>query len=144
MIVIDTDVLAVYYIYKWDKRYPIAKRVLEEDLGFSKATTIVNVLELSGIMALAQNNAKARKLFRELHSRLRILYWRSWPSQSLWVATLLKLLQRKLSLGDALVAWIVDEYAGEIDYLVTWNTKHFKGKVPVEVIEPKTLLEELK
>ncbi len=140
MIVIDTDVLAVYYIYKWDERYPIARNVLKEDLGYDKATTIINVLELSGIMALAQSGDKARKLFRELHDRLRVLYWKYWPRQPLWIAKLLKLLQRRLSLGDALIAWIIEEYADEVIYFVTWNTKHFRGKIPVDVVEPEKLL----
>ncbi len=141
MIVIDTDVLAVYYVYKWDKRYSVARKIIEEDIGYTKATTIVNVLELTGIMSLAQNGSKARRLFYILHGHFNILYWKHWPTQPVWVSVMLKHIQRRLSLGDALIAWILDEYAGEIEYFVTWNTKHFKGRVPVEVVEPNHILE---
>jgi predicted nucleic acid-binding protein len=42
LIVLDTDVLAVYYLFRWDRRYEYARRVVES--SEEKATTVVNVL----------------------------------------------------------------------------------------------------
>jgi len=44
LIALDTDVLAVYYIFKWDKRFETATLVIDSE--DEKAITIVNILEL--------------------------------------------------------------------------------------------------
>ena len=52
MITLDTDVLAVYYLFRWDRRFEYSRQIV--DSGVEKATTVVNVLELAGLMAIAQ------------------------------------------------------------------------------------------
>jgi len=73
---LDTDVLAVYFPFKWDRRYESARRIVDSDL--EKATTAVNALELTELMAVAQSSAKALKLFEHLRKRrsFRVLCWR--------------------------------------------------------------------
>jgi hypothetical protein len=81
LIALDTDVLAVYYLFRWDRRFEYSRQIV--DSSVEKATTVVNVLELAGLMAIAQGGAKALKLFDYLHRRkdFRILYWRRWLEQ---------------------------------------------------------------
>ncbi|RLE94171.1 MAG: hypothetical protein DRN04_04530 [Thermoprotei archaeon] len=138
MIALDTDVLAVYFIFKWDKRYKTAAKLIESDLV--KATTIVNVLELTGLMAIAQGATKARQLFTLLHRRrdFEILYWKEWPSLSNYIMKSLNYIYRKMSFGDAQVAWILEEQG--VNTLVTWNKKHFMNKGSFEVLTPEEYL----
>jgi len=105
-----------------------------------KATTIVNVLELSGLMSIAQSGAKARQLFSLLHRRrdFEILYWRTWPPIPTYVSKILSYISRRMSLGDAQVAWILEEH--NVDTLITWNKKHFEGKCSFEAFTPEEYL----
>ena len=141
MIAIDTDVLAIYFIYIWDKRYSIAKRIIE-DLIKNKATTIINVLELSGLMALAQDGGKAKDIFRLIHERLdfNILYWKHWPTLQQYISKTMDYISRGLSLGDAQISWICEE--NNVSLFLTWNKRHFEGKVKFEVLTPDEYIDQ--
>ena len=139
MIALDTDVLAVYFIFKWDKRYDFSKKIIESmDL---KATTIINVLELSGLMSIAQGKIKAKNLFLLLHKRkdFNILYWKNWPPLASYVSKTLKYIYREMSSGDAQIAWILEE--NNIEILVTWNKRHFEDKCSFKVLTPEEYAE---
>jgi len=138
VIALDTDVLAIYFIFKWDKRYRYSKTIIESDI--SKATTIVNVLELTGLMAIAQNATKARQLFLLLHRRrdFEILFWKKWYSQLAYISKLLDYILRQMSFSDAQIAWILEE--NDVDTLITWNKRHFQGRGSFETITPEEYL----
>ena len=135
MIAVDTDVLAVYYIFKWDKRYSLAARVIEGE----KATTAVNALELASIMSIAQGGARARQLFLHLHKRFKVLYWRAWPEQSLFTAKALEYITSRSSpLNDALIGWILEDHG--VETLITWNKKHYENRYSFTVETPEEYL----
>ena len=138
MIALDTDVLAIYFIFKWDRRYKTSAKLIESNLV--KATTIINVLELVGLMSIAQNTAKARQLFTLLHKRkdFKILYWKKWLSMTDYILKTLSYIYRKMNLGDAQIAWILEEH--NIDTLITWNKRHFEGKGSFSVLTPEEYL----
>ena len=50
MIALDTDVLAVHYIFKWDEQRDLAAKVIEGE----RAITILNALELASLTSIAQ------------------------------------------------------------------------------------------
>ena len=137
---VDTDVLAIYFIFKWDRRYSLAVKIVESEK--SKAATIINVLELAGLMSIAQGGAKAREVFLHLHRRrdFEVLYWRRWPCQSAFISSALHYITRRTPLGDALVGWILEEHG--VEFLVTWNKRHFAGKFSFNVLTPEEALAE--
>ena len=92
---VDTDVLAIYYIFRWDNRLPLAEKII--DSRQTKILTIINALELAGLMAIAQDGLKANKLFISLHRRkdFKILYWKKWPTQLLFIVKTMKYISRK-------------------------------------------------
>ena len=83
MMAVDTDVLAIYYIFRWDNRLPLAEKII--DSRQTKILTIINALELAGLMAIAQDGLKANKLFISLHRRkdFKILYWEKMANTAL-------------------------------------------------------------
>ncbi|MEM0336254.1 MAG: hypothetical protein QXT33_07610 [Thermofilum sp.] len=142
MIAVDTDVLAVYFIFRWDSRFEHARAVVDSDQ--LKATTVVNALELASLMSIAQSGVKARELFNLLHRRrdFQVLYWRSWPDQPVFVARALEhVAARRSPLVDALIGWILEENGVEL--LVTWNTRHYSGRYSFEVATPEQYLGQL-
>ena len=139
MIALDTDIAAIYFIFTWDKRYEVVRNLVESDI--EKALTIYNVLELCGLMALAQGGSKAVELFKKVHRRgdFRILYWRerSWP-QTIFVSRILGYIKRGLSFGDAVTAWLIEEH--NVNTFITYNRKHFVNKVLAKVMTPEEFL----
>ena len=140
MIAIDTDVLAIYYICRWDRRFPLATQVIDSDK--TKMTTIINVLELAGLMAIAQSGLRAKKLFKHVHKRkdFKILYWKTWPTQFSFINKTMDYISRKTSFGDAIIGWILEEHS--VEFLITWNKKHFKDRFDFEVLTPEEALKE--
>lgn len=139
MIAVDTDVLAIYFIFKWDPRFEVARNVI--DSGNVKAITVVNALELTGLMSIAQSGAKAQELFSLLHRRrdFRVLYWRTWLEQPVFIGKVLEYVSsRRNPFTDALIGWILEENGVEL--LITWNTKHFANRYSFETITPEQYL----
>jgi len=142
MIALDTDVMAIYFLFKWDKRYDEVNTVIS--LIDEKYTTIYNILELVGLTALAQGGSKALELYNTLHRMrdFKILYWKDYPKrQSSFISMIIKYIKRGLSVGDAIIAWILEEY--NVDILITYNIKHFKNKVLVNITAPSKYLENI-
>ena len=145
MIGIDTDVLGIYHIFTGDPRYPAARSFIMKSEAFPRGVAIFSLLELCGLMATAEQPGEARMLFKEylasetitvLYPRVEVeLPERFWARLS---AELLRMIERRMRLGDAAILWTIESNACEV--LVTWNTKHYKGKTGVKVQTPEEWL----
>lgn len=67
MVVLDTDVLAVYYIFHNDPRYKAAKKLFDSLKNQTRAVTIFNLLEFCGILAAAGKKDEAKTFFDTLY-----------------------------------------------------------------------------
>ena len=54
--------------------------------------------------------------------------------------TVFALLLKKMSFGDALIAACVEYHGDLIEGFVSWNVKHYQGKLEVDVFTPTALL----
>jgi hypothetical protein len=55
---------------------------------------------------------------------------------------MLTYLERRLSLGDAWVAHAVDSWARETEVFVSWDARHFRGKIAPRALTPREFLRE--
>ena len=148
MIALDTDVLVIYHFFQNDPRYNETRLLLEKMTNEPKGVTIFNLLELSGIIASANNPDFSGDLFERYNESEDILilsprmnadvanedvFWRS------VVSGCFTYIQKGMRLGDAVILWTV-ETNQEIDTLVTWNPKHFIDKTPIKVLTPLEFL----
>lgn len=141
VVAIDTDVLVIHHIYTHDHRYDVNERFLREvRKNYRIGLTIHNLLELYGIASLVWTKEKALSLY-ETYLRAKdvvILY----PSMPLdWTSYIEKVstyIAKGLHYGDSLIAWTLDDVSPRC--FVTWNTKHFKGKINIEVLTPSEFL----
>ena len=139
MIALDTDVLAVFYIFRWDHRYEAAKSIIESQE--EKAVTVINLLELAGLMAIDQGGTTALRLLEHMQRRrdFRILSWKLWLDQPAFIAKALDYIAtRRSPLSDALIGWILEEQG--VEKLLTWNKAHFSSRYSFEVLTPEEYL----
>jgi len=47
----------------------------------------------------------------------------------------------RMSFGDALVAHSVDMWASEAEAFVSWDARHFRGKIGVTALTPREFLQ---
>ncbi len=50
---------------------------------------------------------------------------------------------KKMGFGDALVCYIANMYAGQLDFFISWNVAHFRKKLHMDVMTPSEVLEAL-
>lgn len=149
MVVIDSDVLLLAFTFFKDKRQTSNRTFLEAVQTAQPATTIYNVMEVLG--QLSFNLAPER-----------LIQWQSWLVDTyqltvIWMADagkkteitsfqeelmdrpFQKMLTQHMAYMDALVLSLA-ERAPEVEYFVTWNAKHFKGKTKLSVLTPEEYL----
>ena len=140
-VVVDTDVLAIHHVFTWDKRHATNEEFL--NAVERPATTVHNVLELVGIVCKALRKAEARSIYDAymLSKKWAVLFPEMPLGWDEFCDFIFPCMERVMSYGAALIAWTVDENADVIEAFVTWNKKHFSGKLGVPVRTPKEWLE---
>ena len=107
------------------------------------ATTLVNLLEVCGILSFNLTAQEVREVYHYLPERCRVTVL---PPPTLPVSLpaepLLTLMTKKLSFGDALVLATIEAWIPRAACFVSWNAKHFRGKAALPVKTPKEYLEE--
>lgn len=142
MIALDTDVLAIYHIFHNDPRHEATKRLFEKLGAQTKSITIFNLLELCGILSTASRSEDSSAVFHKyLTAEDTAIVFPKFSAQSekdFWtilVSECLSRIQKGLRLGDAIILWAL-ETNGNVDSIITWNTKHFRGKTFLKVLTP--------
>ena len=141
MIVIDTDVLALYHFFVHDPRHEIAVSFMNETREQARGTTIYNLLELAGVLAVAgkaelgksligtyATAADMQLLFPRLSPLSPDVFWADYTGE------LVDMMTRGLRYGDAKVLWVAER--NDASCLVTWNARHFRDKTPLPVLTP--------
>ena len=147
MIVIDTDVLAIYHLFTHDRRYGATETFMGSTRRQPRSTTLYNLMELAGIISSSGKAAEAKTII-ETYARaadMKILY----PLLPLktpeyfWIeycAQIMEVMGRGLRYGDAKILWVAE--VNECRVLITWNTGHYCKKTRIEVMTPEEFCHE--
>jgi predicted nucleic acid-binding protein len=141
VILLDTDVLAIYHLFTHDQRYGATETFMKITGDQARGTTLYNLMELAGIVSAAGKAAAAKKIL-ETYARaadMKILY----PALALqtpelfWVeycAQVMAVMERGLRYGDAKILWVAESH--DCTTLVTWNTAHYQDRTPLQIMTP--------
>jgi predicted nucleic acid-binding protein len=145
MIVIDSNVFVIDLRYHRDPLYRINRRFLdriaEEGSG---ATTLINLLELAGILSFNLNDRQVMDLLSLFPGRYGVAVLppidleSSLPSLSL--GGIVRRIAARCAFGDALVLEAAERYAPPRSRFVTWDAGHFDGRTTLRVMTPKQAL----
>ena len=143
--VIDTSVFVIDLRYKRDKNFAanraFLERMAQEQNG---ATSLFNLLEVCGILSFNLNERQIEELFYYFpqHYRVEVLPHASLrePLPALRVGDLFKIIQRKVSFGDALIIAAVEKHIAGAARFVSWNAQHFKDRPSIPCLSPREFL----
>jgi len=135
LIALDTDILAIHHIFTWDPRRRANEEFYQKIKG-NATTSIHNLLELCGIFSLAGLSPKVDSVLEKYLKGREIAiifpsYHEDWGD---YVSNMCTYVKRGFSYGDALIAEAVEQSEAEV--CVTWNKKHFEGKIKIEALTP--------
>jgi len=148
LVLIDTNVFVIDLRYKQDTHYRANRKFLdliaEAGNGF---TTIVNLLELSGILSFNLNDRQLRELWVYFEQRYTVTVLPDTGLDStlpsLRVRDVFEWIKKKLSFGDAYILAVALKQLPTLSVMITWDKEHFKGKFPGDLLTPAEYLRSL-
>jgi predicted nucleic acid-binding protein len=147
LILVDTNVFVIDLRYKRDANYPTNQTFLEaaarNGIGF---TTIVNLLELCGILSFNLNEQQLFDLWHYFPERYNVTVLPATEMQSDFPAcailSIFEKIKMKAALGDALLLTIAEKFLPFVKTLVTWDKDHFVDKFSGKVLTPGEYLDD--
>ena len=141
VILIDTNIFVIDLRYKRDSNYKVNREFLsaaaQSGNGF---TTIVNLLELCGILSFNLNQSQLFDLWNYFQDQYKITVLPEPNFQSAFpdmkISKLFDILCKKTSLGDALMMTVANKHIGFVKTMVTWDSEHFKDRYSGKVLTP--------
>lgn len=149
LVVLDSNVFVIDLRYPRDRNYRHNQDFLTQLPGLAPAaTTLVNVLEVCGILSFNLTAQQVRELYHYLPERYQVtvlpILTEPGSLPGFPVEHLLALMAKRLSFGDALVLAAIEMWIPRAACFVSWNAKHFRGKIALPVKTPEEFLEEAK
>jgi len=142
---IDTNVFIIELRYKNDANFKANRDFLNIIANQGKGvTSSINLLEVCGILSFNLNDRQLQELFYYLPDKFGIDVIPSHDMDALFPASsikdLMEIIRKKASLGDALIAELVNKTLPLRSLFVSWDSKHFKDLLSVEAMTPKEYL----
>jgi len=144
-IFIDTNVFIIDLRYRRDVRFKTNQDFLNFIVRYGNGvTSIVNLLEICGILSFNLNKQQIQELFYYLPEKYKISIIPSHDMNSIfpetYVKTIMDIICRKASLGDALIANLVNKYVRGKAVFISWDAVHFRNLLSIEAITPQEFL----
>jgi hypothetical protein len=115
--------------------------VAQSGSGF---TTIVNLLELCGILSFNLNQDQLLDLWTYFQDKYKITVLPELNLQndfpSIEINRLFGILSKKTSFGDALMISVAEKFLSFASTMVTWDDEHIKDKFAGKVLTPNAFL----
>ena len=146
--IIDSDVFLRDLRYSRDKKIKATREFLElvKDRKISGATTIYNFLEILGVMSYNLSEEDIVSLFRNFPATYNIVIIFPIEERKLVcfkVEEVFLQIRKEMGILDALIASLIEKRREDVETFVTWNKKHFQGKLPARVLTPEEAITEL-
>ena len=141
LILIDTNIFVIDLRYKRDVNFKMNRAFLSAVAQSSNGfTTIVNLLELCGILSFNLNQNQLLDLWAYFQEQYKITVLPEPRIQSTFpgvaIQRLFDKLCKKTSFGDALMMVVAEKHLPFVETMVTWDNEHFKDKYNGKVLTP--------
>jgi len=148
LVLVDTNIFVIDLRYRRDRHFKRNQSFLYSVAQIGNGfTTIVNLLELCGILSFNLNRDQLLDLWTYFHDRYKITVLPEPDLQSVFpgleINRLFDILCKKSSFGDALIMAVAEKYLPFVSTMVSWDNEHFKGKYSGKVLTPGEYLSAL-
>ena len=147
MIFVDSNLFVIDLRYPDDPDHGLNRRALDRlAADGSGLTSVLNVLETCGILSFNLSVAALHSLYVHFAQRYRMTlvpgggYETRLPAPP--VREVLLRMENGMALKDAEIALVVEEQAPNLNAFLSWNAKHFAGKLSVPAMTPREWLRE--
>lgn len=147
---LDSDIFIRDLRFKRDEYYQENANLLELVKGkkILGHTSIYNLLEICGYLSFNLDAAELRNLYTGFSGRyaLKILFPEILSDQvlKLNIPRVFSYVEKKMALSDSIISDVADMHKNSLNLFITWNAKHFKDKLNIQVINPSEFLKKYK
>ncbi|HEV3386463.1 MAG TPA: hypothetical protein VG097_16690, partial [Gemmata sp.] len=147
-VLLDADVILIDNRYPRDPKFTRNQELLNRLKldGHEVAITVQALLEVVGILSYITPVARIPGLPDVLahHYGLKVIPDRKANPNyaAITIADVVSQMANQMSLNDAVQAVQIRMFVPHADALLTWNAKHFKGKMAVPVLTPEEWLQQ--
>ena len=148
LILIDTNVFVIDLRYKQDTHYKTNRKFLDviREAG-SGCTTVINLLEVCGILSFNLNDRQIQELWFYFEQRYKVTVvpdtLLNGALPSLRVREVFEWIEKKLSFGDAYIIASALKLLPNLSMMITWDKAHFEGKFPGTLFTPAEYLQSI-
>jgi hypothetical protein len=146
VIILDANVLLIDRRYQRDPNYAVNRAALDAlaASGASLGITTQALYEVVGVMSYQLSRPLIEALPEAIQTEYRLTVIPNPDSVTDYAgctyADIMWQLVQQMSLGDAVQAIQIRKFAPQGSILLTWDARHFVGKVTVPVFTPKDWL----
>jgi len=141
VIFLDSNLFVIDLRYPGDVHHSENRRALarlaREGIG---TTSLLNVLEVCGILSFNLAPRNLLELYAHFSRRYRVtvLPGGEWESRlpAPTAREVLARMEKHMALKDAEIALVVEQHRSSVDAFLSWNARHFVGKLPVPALTP--------
>lgn len=146
MIFVDSNLFVIDLRYPDDRGARVNRRALSRlEREKSGVTSLLNLLEVCGILSFNLSASALHALYAHFERRYGVAVVpagdQSAALPSFTAAELLRRMERRMALKDAKIALVVEQHAATVTTFLSWNAKHFNGKLPVPALTPRQWLD---
>jgi len=146
LVLVDTNIFVIDLRYKRDANYKIIRlfldHIAENRNGF---TTIINLLELCGILSFNLNERQLTELWFYFQHKYGATVLPAPDLETYFPSIVIKeifdLLKNRTSLGDALMITVAKKHLPFISRMVSWDNLHFENTFPGTVSTPQEFMQ---
>jgi hypothetical protein len=148
LVFIDSNVFLIDLRYTRDRLFQVNRAFLDHVRDTRAGiTSMVNILEVCGILSFNLNQQQLRELFCYLPEKYRLQIIPHAASEKILphmpTERVLKQIEKKMSFGDALTATMAEDFFPPVTSFVTWDAEHFRHKISRKVLTPEEFLAEV-
>lgn len=145
MIFVDSNLFVIDLRYRDDVNYRVNRRALDrlgrEEIGM---TSVLNVLEVCGILSFNLSASSLHALYVHFARRYRLAVVPGGADETRLPAPtaqdVLTRMEKRMAVKDAEIAIVVEQHAQALTAFISWNARHFSGKLPVPALSPRQWL----
>lgn len=143
-IFIDSDIFVRDLRYPRDQKTETNKNFLHHVKSgkLRGLTSIFNVLEVCGVLSFNYTREDLINLYGDFcnHFNVKVLFPADASGNLQYdLPKILEQIQKKQDLGDAQISYVIERFSDQLSCFVSWNARHFEGKVSVPVKTPEEL-----
>lgn len=145
LVLVDTNIFVIDLRYKRDLCFQTNRAFLDKvGLARNGFTTVVNLLELCGILSFNLNQKQLAELWFYFEDRYDVTVFPAPSLESKFpeieIKALFDLLKRRTPLGDALMISVAGKFLPFVSTMVSWDKLHFENIFSGSVLTPEEYL----